>query len=141
MITPNIVPKNTRDLTVDQYNKIIHEFYVKFVKPTAMSLSLKSTLTSDTRDIQDWVSTKTAMKLQQFARLANKNTGIGHPQDQARWFDFVVATHTEPTTLDSEILARWLEETEGWPEEKAYDLSLEYEYSRSLLKAYDEQRA
>jgi len=106
-----------------------------------MSLSLKSTLTSDTRDIQDWVSTKTAMKLQQFARLANKNTGIGHPQDQARWFDFVVATHTEPTTLDSEILARWLEETEGWPEEKAYDLSLEYEYSRSLLKAYDEQRA
>jgi len=136
----NIIPLNLRQLDVDQYNEIIREFYKKFVAPAAESLTLKHVLTSDTKEIQDWVSTETVAKLQRFARLANKNTGSTHPSDQERWFNFLVAAHAESTTLGPQTLAKWLEETEGWPEEIAYDISIEYEFSQSLLKVYDEKR-
>lgn len=136
----NIVPENVQDLNFDQYNEIIQEFYEKFVEPVANELNLQHMLTSDIAEIQDSVSPETVTKLQRFAKAANKSTGNSHPLDRTRWHDFLIAAHYDATPLKADALARWLEENEGWPEETAYELSINYENSRSLLRFYDEHR-
>jgi hypothetical protein len=136
----NIIPQKLDRLSFDQYNVIAEEFYARFVKPAAERLRLEHVITPAEKGIEDWVSANTALKLETFSRLANKQTGSSHPLDEERWFDFLVAAHAEATTLDSATLARWLAENEGWPEDVAYDLSIEYEFARSLLAFYDERR-
>jgi hypothetical protein len=136
----NIIPQRLDQLSFDQYNVVAEEFYDHFAKPAAERLGLEHVISSAEKNIEDWVSTSTASKLMTFSRAANKQTGSSHPLDQQRWMDFLVAAHTEATTLDSTTLARWLVENEGWPEDVAYDLSVEYEFGRSLLEFYDEHR-
>lgn len=136
----NIVPKQLSELTFDQYNAILGEFYERFARPAAEALGLQHLMTPDTRDIEDLVSESTATKLRTFSKLANKSTGSAHPLDRARWFDFLVASHSESSRLDSHTLARWLVESEKWAEEKATGLAIEYEFAIALLNFYDEHR-
>jgi hypothetical protein len=140
----NIVPKNG-ELSIDQYNCVLEEFYEKLLKPVAESLGLEYQLTSDTEDIEDWVSKnwislETAEKLKKFSRLANKYTGSSHPVDQRRWFDFLIVAHKKRESLEANTLAQWLV-SEGWLDADADDLSVEYTFARSLLTAYDESQS
>lgn len=135
----NIVPEEIRELSYDQYNLIIEEFYEQFVKPMTDQLGLEHLLTADAKQIEDWISKETAEKLRHFSKAANKSTGSSHPLDQQRWLVFLVSAHKENAQLDTHTLMRWLIETEGWFEEAASELGIEYEFARSLLKFYDEQ--
>lgn len=135
----NIVPKQLSELNFDQYNTILCEFYERFAKPAAEALRLQHVMTPDTKDIEDLLSENTASKLRAFSKLANKATGSAHPYDRARWFDFLVASHSESSRLDSHTLARWLVESEKWSEEKAADLAIEYEFAIALLNFYNER--
>jgi len=136
----NIIPDRARQLTIDQYNAIAEEFYEKYARPAAEALGLNHLLTPSVKEIEDWVSEETAAKLRRFSRLANKQTGSTHFLDEQRWLDFLVSAHAEVSTLDSGTLIRWLVENEGWPEDIAYNLAVEYEFARSLLAFYDEHK-
>ena len=90
--------------------------------------------------ITEWVSDETAEKLHTFSACANKSTGSSHPMDETRWYAFLMATHTERSSLAPESLRRWLQEEEGWDEDHAWKLSIEYETARSLFTYYDSER-
>lgn len=75
--------------------------------------------------------------LHNFSILANKATGSSHPRDQERWFQFIFAAYRAPQQLDIDNLMRWLVEIEGWSDEKAHDLVIEYEFGLALLKEYN----
>ncbi|MFZ0248278.1 hypothetical protein [Candidatus Binatus sp.] len=133
----NIVPTELRELTYDQYNFIVSQFHARFVKPSADSLGIRVELSQPEQTLENWISPKTAKFLRAFSNRANKSTGSSHPKDRERWFDFLIAMHRAREKLDSGLLERWLTEEEKWPEDIAFDLICEFEFSEGLLRRFD----
>lgn len=136
----NIVPQESGSLTRAQYNSALDEFAEKNVRPIASRLGLEVSVTADRQPITHWLSEEATRRLQSFSGAANKGTGSSHPLDFRRWAAFLIKVHQENASLDSGTLQRWLIEEEGWPEEKASELAIEFEFSRDLLRAYDAER-
>lgn len=136
----NIVPRNVGQLSIGQYNAILQDFFTVVAKPAADAGGFTADMTSAHEQIEHWVGAETARALRTFSDLANKSTGAGHPKDQERWFKFLVLAHRSKKTLDAERLGRWLVEVEGWPEEAARSLAIDYEFARALLEFYDSAR-
>lgn len=136
MLVTNIIPTGKRRLDYDEYNFIIKEFHDRFLRPAALRAGTKPSLSPDQSSIEEWVSPDTAQLLHTYSVLANKSSGVSHPDDEVRWHRFLVAAHEERSALDAGTLGRWLEEEEGWPEEAASDLALKYEAARSVLDFY-----
>lgn len=129
----NIVPQAVSELSKQQYNAILVEFYKSTVVTVADELKLQHQLTPDTRPITFWITDAAAEKLRRFSQCANKSSGSAHPLDRNRWFDFLTQVVADRSDLDTDTLARWLVLIEHWPEESARDLVLEYEFGRDLL--------
>ena len=91
-------------------------------------------ITTGEKDIEDWLSPTAARLLRNFSDEANKSTGSAHPSDRDNWYAFLASAHSENTELDASTLARWLQEVEGWDEEQADKLAVEYEFGRGLLE-------
>ena len=135
----NIVPKEHRSLTYDQYNQILREFHDRFARTAADSVGFQVELGNPEPQIEDFLSPSAARELRSFSSRANRS--ILHPLDRERWNQFLTRAHRERAPLTSDILKRWLIEEEKWPEDKAFDLIVEYENSRDLLKTYEAQQA
>ena len=71
-----------------------------------------------------------------FSGLANKSTGSSHPYDRERWLKFIIYLHKHNEVADSEYVKEFLIE-DGWTEDKAIDLVIEYSFALKLLKMYD----
>jgi len=135
---PNVVPVEYGQLNYAQYNKILNDFLEKIILPTAPLFGFRIETTPDHQNLEDWISKETANRLRTFSAAANKSTGASHPMDQKRWFEFIISAHRNNADLDTERLARWLNEVENWDEESAYRLAGNYENARQLLKHYDQ---
>lgn len=136
----NIVPHTLRSLTRDQYNALLDGFARLYIRPIAARFGFEVELTPDRRPITHWLSEEAAGRLIRFSHAANKGTGSGHPLDFDRWVAFLIQAHREAARLDATTLSRWLVEEDAWPGETASALAVEYEFGRSLLKAYDAAR-
>lgn len=136
----NIVPKEIGELSRDQYNVILMEFYNNFLKPLCEKHSIRVEITSDNQSIEDWVSEGTYKKLKRFSGAANKSTGSSHPCDQERWFAFIISVLQNNEKLDPGQLERWLVEEEGWHYDIASDLAIEYEQGLALLTYYESHK-
>jgi len=136
---PNVVPRDRRELSHDEYNEILAEFCNRFVRPAADRTGVRIELTDTQADLGSWLSPTAAQKLRTFSAAANRSTGSSHPCDQDRWMDFIVASHRDGSRLDAHTLRRWLIEVENWPAEVAQRLALEYEFGREVL-AFSEGR-
>ena len=132
----NIIPEKSGKLTRYQYNSILTEFYEEFVAPTAKDLEISVRITDDQQTIRDWIALESAEKLERFSKLANKSTGSAHPLDQKRWFDFLVSVVRNDDKFNPDELERWFIEEEGWPQDAAQELAIEYEQGIALLKYY-----
>ena len=130
----NIVPMEASRLSEDQYNSILKEFYSLFVKGVSESLAVKATLGKTDKAPADYMSRAAVDRLDLFSTLANKSTGSGHPADQERWFDFIIQIDHDQHGPDASALADLLCEHFDWPEEKASELALDYEFGRALLR-------
>ena len=81
-------------------------------------------------------------KLQLFCSCANKSTGIGHPCDEMRWFDFVCQTVIENNIIDTYALEEilqdemYLGEGNTWSEQWARRLAVKYENACRILQYY-----
>lgn len=133
LFVANVVPLEVHQLSTDQYNAVITEFYNRGAKPACDALSFQAELTPADRPITSWMGASTFKKLTQFDAVANKSTGSSHPRDRDRWLDFIIAAHQEQAALDAEMLKRWLMEEGKWDERTAADLAIEYEFGRELL--------
>jgi hypothetical protein len=133
----NIVPANAGKLDYSEYNAILEDFEQRVASPAAQQTGFQIETTSSQQSIEDWIPQKAAETLRRFSRTANKSTGSGHPLDRERWFKFLIEAHSDNGQLDTELLARWLVEVEGWSDEQATELAMEYEFGLGLLTEYD----
>jgi hypothetical protein len=133
----NVIPRNFEgQFLYSDYNTILSEFYDRFAFPTAREQRLPIELSSDEVGLEDWLSPAAAKALRLFSDKANKSTGASHPEDQKRWYRFLILADREKVRLDASTLARWLREEEGWADSVASELAGQYEEARSLL-AYE----
>jgi hypothetical protein len=130
----NIVPMEVGSLTADQYNSILREFHDSIVKPATAMLPVKVTLGAFERAPTDYMSDAATERLRLFSIQANKNTGSGHPDDQRRWFQFILQVDRDGRGPDAATLTDLLREHFDWPAERASELASEYEFGRALLR-------
>ena len=136
----NIVPAERGRLNHDEYNAILRDFYDRFASRSAQQVGARAVLGKTDVAIEELVSEHAREKLRTFSQLANKSTGSSHSCDQERWFDFLVTVHRERSNLRARMLERWFVEHDGWSEDVASDLAIEYETARALLTYYDQPR-
>jgi hypothetical protein len=137
LYVPNVVPLETVELTHAQYNAVLGDFADRVVRPVAARVGFRIELTDGRQQLSDWIPPEAARKLRVFSAAANKSTGSSHPMDRQRWFDFILAVHRSGSQLDTDRLARWLNEVDRWDEDSAYKLAGEFERYISILEYAD----
>jgi len=136
----NIVPLSVKELCPAAYNAILQDFLDRIGIPAARKTGFSIETTAPRESLEDWVSPAAADALRRFSAAANKAMGSAHPFDRKRWFDFLMRAHADAKRIDTDQLARWLTEVEGWTEDKTHDLVVEYEFAQALLDEYDMHR-
>lgn len=132
---PNIVPLEVGQISMDEYNATIEEFVSELLRPAADELGLEIEITGDVVDLADELDPVAFEALRHFSAAANKSSGASHPIDQDRWMRFICSAFRSNPSLSHRHLERWLV-ADGWSEEQAFDLLLEFDFAMRLL-AYD----
>ena len=130
---PNVVPTEPGQLSYEEYNKIITDFYETCLAPLSSAHNIKLEITTDALTDEDVVGEVPARLLKSFSNNANKSTGSGHPSDKERWFKFIVETCKSKHHIDTGDLQRLLQQ-QGWTNEMALELVIEFEFGRGLIK-------
>lgn len=131
----NIVPKKDGQLSIGQYNAILQDFASAVGQPAATAGGFSIEATKALQAPEDWFEPEAAAALRRFCNLANKS--ISHPKDQDRWMEFLILVHRSSSRAYSDLLARWLCEADGWPDDGARSLARQFEFAESLLQKYD----
>jgi hypothetical protein len=134
----NIIPTEESELTYDRYNFTLEHFYENIVLPAIKGTSITAELTSDQISIGSVAGEEVEKAFVRFSNLANKSTGSSHPLDRKRWLEFLVLAHEAKSNLHSDMIIRSLVEL-GWPEEKAIELGIQFEFAEHIL-SYIEER-
>jgi hypothetical protein len=133
----NIVPAGDSEIAPSTYGALLSSFrtaLLPFLKSTGITISEPRSEVGP----EHWLSPDAVKLLHQFSTLANKSTGASHPRDRSRWNKFVIATHRDQCKLGGSELGQILVEHEHWPEDKAAELAILFEYERSILHDFDE---
>lgn len=137
LFVSNIVPVEVDQLTYDQYNAILEQFYDRFAKKAATENNVVAHLGPSEWSPEENLPETVARTLQNFCAMARRYSGLAHPADEERWQNFIIAAHESNCDLDGSTLGRWLREDEHWPEVFVNKLVGEYETGRTLLaRAY-----
>ena len=138
----NVLPgveSGLSSLTPAQYHQILESFKDEVLLPVTRGKHLQVYLEDYTVEIEHWLSKEAAKLLRSFSRGANKSTGSSHPSDRKHWLDFIIAAHREHSKLHADELAKWLVESEGWTDDMAEHLALEYQFGRDLLQHLNDE--
>jgi len=130
----NIISPARDRLNYDEYNQILQSFADSVLVSLRNQKLIDFSLRGTDIDLSALLPHDVFEKLRRFSALANKKTGSSHPLDQERWMDFLIASNESGVELDSNTLARWLVEVEGWEGEQASHLAEEYQFGRGLLQ-------
>lgn len=133
----NIVPVESRLLEFKEYNYILNEFYSRFVVNLSNKYAAKIEITSPIKRIVDTIGEDALKALKAFSNGANKVTGHSNPYDFERWCEFVFIIFRQEKNLNVDELIVWFEEN-GWSNEMAHKLGLDFEYSIDLLERYEQ---
>lgn len=134
----NIVP-NGLELSRDQYNSILSEFFLRFLHPAASQNGMTTELNSDQLGVEEGFGSKAAQLLKDFPEAATKLAA--QPDDRSRWFALLISLHHRPARRSdySDLLANWLCK-DGWSRDEVIRLVCEWEFAQDLLPAYDDHR-
>lgn len=133
----NIIPVETRHLEFKEYNFIVNKFYELFIVDLANQFNATVTLTKPEKLLIDTIGSEAFQSLKSFSSIANKSTGNTHPYDFERWCEFVFIIFRKSIDLSTTELEAWLIEN-GWSDDMASKLALDFEYSISLLEKYEQ---
>lgn len=136
----NIVPVASTSLSHDEYNMIAKQFHDEVLAPLAVRAGCQTELGPTVRTIDEVLPPPVLEALKRFSDAANKSTGSAHPMDAERWDDFLILAHAHGTVLGENLLMDWLVRDEGWGEDEASTLVVEYEHARRLLARYDHHK-
>ncbi len=135
----NIVSLINNYLECDEYNHIITTFHKEIIEPMESSFDLQVFVSNHISSMQEILGDDVFKKLLNFSNLANKSTGNTNSFDFGCWCDFVFAVFKNNIALSSTDLQNWLMEN-GWLEEMANKLSIDYEYTIEVLTKYEHDR-
>lgn len=136
----NIVPQGLMQLSKPEYNFIVDLFYNTFLANHIDTTGIHINITSDIKTIEEAFHPDTALKLRSFSDSANKSTGSGHPSDQKRWVDFIIAAFTNHDQVSSTELMGFLTEDLEWHSDISVNLIMEYAFGLDVLKQFSEIR-
>jgi len=123
----NIVPQGYHSLDKDEYNTLLDDFITKNLQKISYTIS-KADVT-----LQDLVGEEISNKFYTFSHCANKSTGRAHPCDSERWLELILACVENDKYIAHDYILFFLEE-DGWGEQIAFDLSLDYQYGYEVMK-------
>lgn len=112
----NIVPDVKAELTIDEYNEVLLQFYNDIIKPykeNNPNIDIQEP-SGDLFNPIDFISEESLKKLESFCKLANKSTGSYNQSDRERWFDFICQTVDDGKMFDSYVLANFLSDESYW---------------------------
>lgn len=135
----NIIPLIGNHLSCREYNFILDQFRQSVIEPLGLNFHLKVEVSKPYLDMVDIIGKDGMDKLARFSRTSNRSTGHSHPMDFNKWCDFVFFIYDNKIELSSDDLMHWLLE-DGWTEDKAHELSLDYEYSIDMLGHYEQAK-
>jgi len=130
----NIIPQNKSELSIDEYNLIVDTFE----KEVLSSSTFKYNLSKAEITLEDLLTGESCKKFRKFSRTSNRSTGIAHPSDEKKWLEFVYSTLKNDEYLAQDDLRFFLLE-DGWDEQTAGELSLDYEYGYGAMKHAKEE--
>lgn len=64
----------------------------------------------------------------------------GHPLDERRWFDFLIALRKNRETLSIDDFSKYIQENYNWSKKDIERFEFKYEEQINLLEYYDENR-
>jgi len=137
LFVSNIIPIEIGRLSYDEYNAIIMDFFENVVKPLQAKINVEIEITKAEITINDILSSECSKLFKAFSVCANKSTGSSHSLDQKRWFSFIKCVEKNSEKIDPDIVQKLLI-NDGWSEDKAIELSLEFEFAISLLDFQNE---
>jgi hypothetical protein len=132
----NIIPTTVLQLSYDEYNSILAEFYGQFVVSAIQGMDVEISLTDGDLSLEKLMSPKTIEILRKFTQESPHYKG-SVMINQELWYNFLVAAHKDDAKLDPDTLEHWLREDEGWSEDMAFKLAEQYDSARLLLDYYD----
>jgi len=133
----NIVPVGNRNLEKNEYNYILNKFYELFIANLIPKYNGSYTLTKPEKLLLETIGIDAYSALTKFSTTANKSTGNTHAYDFERWCEFVFRIFRGKIELSFDELVEWLLEN-GWTDEMATKLGLDFEYSINLLEKYEQ---
>lgn len=133
----NIIPLIDNSLDYDEYNYILNEFYNTILLKLNEKYNGKIIISKAEKQIIETIGEDALNALMTFSHGANKSSGNTNPFDFNSWCDFIFIIFRNSIELDVSELIDWFEE-DGWSEEMAHKLGLEFEYSLNLLERYEQ---
>ena len=135
----NIVPKSAGSLSHLEYNTIATCFVHDVLNPVATQTAVEITVGPSAKSIEDLLPASVAAALRRFSTSANRATGNAHPHDAEKWDEFVILAHEARVLVAPDTLWQLLVEDEGWNDEQALNLAVQYEGARRLLDSNTER--
>lgn len=140
LVVSNVVPAGRGSLSISDYNAALRGFHDQWLVPASNELPVSILLSSDDYTPADSLGREVSSLLEAFASSAVDATR-GHPADEERWANFVIAAHRNQVDIPSDRLERWLREDVGFADDVACDLAVRYEAERNLLRQFERTAA
>lgn len=140
LVVANILSSMMASLGKDRYNQVIEAFAL--ATEDCLDGNVKATLSSSEYIMEQHLSQKAYIALENWVETCPKNSPFDHPLDEERWFKFILLAKSENDIPTAAELGRWLREDKGWPigfDEEVEEVEEKYSYSIRLLKYYDLQ--
>ena len=137
----NIVPLESSQLSVEEYNTVLNQFSMEVVMPVLEKIQFvgQPETTSEDWKASDEMPKNCADLLDQFATMANKY--CLHPYDEARWRQFVLAAWKSGQNVDEWNLYEILEKQYDFPSDQAMVLCDQFNFGIALLRESHEYRS
>ncbi len=133
----NIVPfdHSTSRIEIEEYNRIIDEFYSKIILPTIGDRH-QIEITSGDYTLQEIIP-KSFDALNRWVHCPGApNAPFSHQFDLELWFEFLCQMIRNGEEMESGKLEQWLREEIKWPENIIEETILKYEEEIDLLDYY-----
>lgn len=132
----NITPMLSNHLSQSQYNYILSVFDGEIVKKVEHDFEISIELSKPYFDMEDQIGPEAYEALEFFSQTSNRSTGNSHPLDFKKWCHFVFIVFRQKRSLSADELMNWLIE-DGWDEETADELSIDFETAINMLEEYE----
>ena len=135
----NIVPLSNSgvfELGISTYNAILNRFKEMVFVPIANDLG--NLIEEDEEDytVEDIIP-KSYQKLNTWLSFYPLSR---HPNDEHRWYDFLIALVENNEHIGSGVLSEYIREKCHWSDKDLYDLELRFESQIDLLEYYNRRR-